>query len=609
MTHEQLIARLEAKSVGRNWMALCPGHADKKASLQVQAGKKRSFLKCYAGCTEEIILNALHLEPKDLFYSPNGTGRKKAPKVVATYRYTNLDGTLLYEKVRLEPKDFRFRRPNGNGGWIDNLGDVGRVLYNLLEVVKADSLVIVEGEKDADNGARLGICATTGGGASDPWEPSFTETLRGKDVVVIADADDPGRQKARQIAGALHGTARTLRVGELPAKDLSDWLAQGGNKEQLLTLSEQWPAWNPILLTAELVRDIEGFLSAYLVLPEKTLLPLAVWVLHTYMYPTFDALPYLVVTSPTKRCAKTRLLECCELIVSNPRRASNISEAALFRAIDKFHPTLMLDEAETLRSKGERAEYLRQILNAGNRRGAVVTRCVGEGKNQDIGEFSVFCPKMFAGIGDLPDTITDRAIPIHMQRKEKSQKIEKFKYRSVHPKALAIRQRAGQFADAQTLAVEKVYAKINLDFLEDREEEAWEPLFAVLSVADGSRIQELRECALHLSRLKQSRDVDSSTPIRLLHDLQSIWTETQANLSTTQILGKLAAIEDSPWVGLKPRGLCRMLRGFGVESKDLRLDGKVIKGYEYQELRTVFLRYLRPESATSATDRTNIDDS
>jgi hypothetical protein len=93
----------------------------------------------------------------------------------------------------------------------------------------------------------------------------------------------------------------------------------------------------------ELVRDLEAFLTRYVILPTWAVLPLALWALMTFCFDSFDAVPYLVISSPTPRCGKTRLLECLELVVSVPRRASNVSEATLFRMIEKLAPTLLLD--------------------------------------------------------------------------------------------------------------------------------------------------------------------------------------------------------------------------------------------------------------------------
>src|SRR5689334_8366983 len=82
-------------------------------------------------------------------------------KLVATYLYRDATGTPLYQVLRYEPKSFRQRRPDGAGGWISNLKGVKRVLYQLPEVTaaiqKGETVYLVEGERDADNLAQLGI--------------------------------------------------------------------------------------------------------------------------------------------------------------------------------------------------------------------------------------------------------------------------------------------------------------------------------------------------------------------------------------------------------------------------------------------------------------------
>jgi hypothetical protein len=173
----------------------------------------------------------------------------------------------------------------------------------------------------------------------------------------------------------------------------------------------------------ELIRETEVFISRFAVLPSGSQLPLALWAVGTHLFEAFDSFAYLAVTSPTPRCGKTRVLELLSLLCASAERTSNISEAALFRLIERFKPTLILDEMEQIREKGERAQILRNLLNAGNRRDAVVIRCADGGAS--IERCGVFCPKAIAAIGSLPDTITDRAIVIVMQRRTREEKIER----------------------------------------------------------------------------------------------------------------------------------------------------------------------------------------
>jgi Protein of unknown function (DUF3631) len=194
--------------------------------------------------------------------APSGPRKKRtggrAPfTIIATYDYTDESGVLLFQVVRLAPKDFRQRRPNGTGGWTWRLGKTRRVLYRLPEVREAAAsgrlVVIVEGEKDTDNLRKLGFTTTCNPGGANKWRAEYNESLRDADVLIIGDNDDSGRAHVAQVASSLEGVARRVRVLDLakawpecPAKgDISDWIEIGGTAEALNALIEALPEWTP----------------------------------------------------------------------------------------------------------------------------------------------------------------------------------------------------------------------------------------------------------------------------------------------------------------------------------------------------------------------------
>lgn len=164
-----------------------------------------------------------------------GVSWERGGEILTTYSYTDAEGELVYEVVRkANPKGFFQRRPDGRGGWINNLKGVEPVLYRLREVVAAvrdgQRVYIVEGEKDADNLARLGLAATTNAGGAGKWRKSYSKTLCGARVAILPDNDKPGRQHAEKVAASLHGVAVEVRVFQLPdlppGGDVSDWIAR-----------------------------------------------------------------------------------------------------------------------------------------------------------------------------------------------------------------------------------------------------------------------------------------------------------------------------------------------------------------------------------------------
>ncbi len=243
MNAEALLARLHGvRRIGSGWQALCPAHADKNPSLSIHIRYNKILVHCHAGCSREAVLAALVIEARELSLDAHDV---KA-RVVAEYPYMDEHRGLLFQVVRLEPKSFRQRRPDGLGGWIWNLSGTRRVLYRLPEVLNAKSVLVCEGEKDCDTARGLGLVATSNPGGAGKWCEEYVETLRGKRVAFIADADEPGRKHAQQIAVSLHLRAESVKVLELPgSKDLSEWAGRGGTREALLETIHNAPEWKP----------------------------------------------------------------------------------------------------------------------------------------------------------------------------------------------------------------------------------------------------------------------------------------------------------------------------------------------------------------------------
>ena len=253
LTNLQTLAKALGGEVNRSQvLAPGPGHSaiDRSLSVKLDSNAPDGFLvHSFAGddplvCRDHVREKA-GLEP----FKPNGGGRQRASndaieralmaavagqrrdgnkhRIVAKYDYTDATGVLLYQVLRLEPKSFRQRRPDGKGDWIWEL-DERRVLYRWPELLKYPdgTVFICEGEKDADRVAGLGDCATTI--AAGKWTEECVTALAGRDVIILEDNDNAGRAKALAAAQALHATAKTIRIVSLPdlsdKGDVSDWL-------------------------------------------------------------------------------------------------------------------------------------------------------------------------------------------------------------------------------------------------------------------------------------------------------------------------------------------------------------------------------------------------
>jgi hypothetical protein len=213
----------------------------------------RILLHCHAGCEIDRILEAAGIDKKVLFPA-NGNGHKQESKIVATYDYQDESGNLSYQVVRYEPKDFRQRRPDGNGGWLWKASDMKRLPYNLPELLTADYPYIVEGEKDVKSLREIKLVGTCiAGGAKSPDWPIVAQYFRpDQHVTILPDNDEPGEDYAKNAATALYGKVASLKIlrleGLRPKGDVSDWL-QGRDAlaaaEELCRLSEAAAEWKP----------------------------------------------------------------------------------------------------------------------------------------------------------------------------------------------------------------------------------------------------------------------------------------------------------------------------------------------------------------------------
>jgi len=594
---------------GHQGMALCPFHGDRHRSFSVNAQK--GFFNCFA-CDvkgdlvefERRISGCSFITAKQRIAKLTNRGggselrELRNRRIVARYVYKDEDGDPLFEKVRFEPKSFAFRHLSETGEWNWGLGDVQRLHYHLPEVRASDVVFVAEGEKDAESLTSLGFVATTNPGGAGKWLDEHSKALKGKKVIILQDDDEPGRKHGQAVAESVTKYATEVKL--LPpfenAKDITEWLENGGSKKRLLEIVRDTELfqgsegnnsdsdsdsesetivrtgdWRDECLRGELLVAMhEAFYQDYLIFPSIHLpLVLALWDIGTHLFDVFDTYPYLCISSPTKRCGKTRLAEILEKLCARGFMNVNISEAALFRKIARDKPTLILDEAENLNAKNsERSQCLLSILQAGFRKGGRVARCVGRGN--DLEEFDVFSPKVIVSIGNLPDTLRDRSIVIPMRRRLKSERTERYRFRKVAALAEGAASAAAVWAEKNRLAVEQVYLKLDLDFLQDRESDIWEPIFAIASIAVPKRLAELKRIALSLSSEKLQLDVDESLQIRLLADIHTVFEKLKSDRMTTDgLLDRLRALPESNWAELNAVRLARMLRPFKIAPRQL----------------------------------------
>jgi hypothetical protein len=626
-TLARFVRRLDdATAQSNGWRARCPAHEDRSPSLSIGlGGVGQIVLHCHAGCPPASIVTALGLTMADLFVAPPVQSRRRT--IVATYDYRDETGALLFQACRYEPKDFRSRRPIGSA-WAWNLTGVRRVPYRLPELLAADPsaiVLIVEGEKDTDRLAGLGFVATTNVGGAGKWRPEYGEPLRDRRIVILPDNDEPGRAHAAAVATSLAGIAASVAIVELPGLppkgDISDWLDRGGEVAVLhrLIAAESVPGREATAEPTEIDADWAATLDAvvahlrrfvHFARPEDAI-AVALWVAHTHVpLARLEQSPILALTSAMKQSGKTKLLDLLEYLVARPWRITRPSEAVLYRKIDQDHPTVLLDEIDTIfADKAGSTEGIRAIFNAGNRRGTKVPRVTPQGKAFALVEFDVFCPKATAGIGGLPDTILDRAIVVTMERRARGEPLVRLRERTARRLGTPLRDQLARLGAGMTdLTLADAELPVELD---DRAQDGWEPLLAIAAAAGGDWPARARAAAIaiHIRRVA----IDDSYPARLLSDCREAFAEGGATfVPTAELVRRLVAIEGAPWGDLRGRPisahyLARHLGAFGIGPRQDRPaeGGGAVRGYRRADFSDAWARYVTPSPQATGTTGTS----
>jgi hypothetical protein len=271
---------------------------------------------------------------------------------------------------------------------------------------------------------------------------------------------------------------------------------------------------------------------------------------------------------------------------------ASVSAAALARAIGDEPPaTIILDEADATFSKGARhdesTDMLRGILNAGFQRGRPYKRFnAGTGKVEDHPTFAF---AILAGIGDLPDTIEDRAIIVVLRRKAAEESVARYRIRRDAPVAQNVGRQLGEWVSAHAKEIGAAEPEFP-DGLNDRQEDAWEPLLAIADRAGGDWPERARRAAVALCT---EAEEEASEGRRLLRDLKDVFGERD-KMFTADILTGLKSIEEAPWgaIDLTALQLSRMLKPYGVKPAQVRIGSKTTKGYEAAGLQDAWTRYV-----------------
>ena len=356
--------------------------------------------------------------------------------------------------------------------------------------------------------------------------------------------------------------------------------------------------WHEPVNGGALLDTLTAAIKRHVILPPHAPEAAALWIAQTWVFERFEHTPRLSITSPAKRCGKSTLLDVLHATVRRPLKADNISASGVFRVVEALAPvTLLLDEADSYMRENEE---LRGVLNSGFERSGNVVRVIEvKGEMQPLA-FSTFAPAALAGIGRLPDTIEDRAIPIVLQRKGAGETADKLRVTGARP-ALADLQRklARWAADAGPRLSHEPSIP---DEMGDREGDICVPLLAVADAAGGRWPERARKGLLAMFGRRASEDGAAEAGTLLLADLRELFflkdKLPSTKLASTEIVAALADMEHRPWPEWrngKPMSatqLARALKPYGVTPGAVRDGGPPFKGYQRGDFANAWKRYL-----------------
>jgi putative DNA primase/helicase len=363
--------------------------------------------------------------------------------------------------------------------------------------------------------------------------------------------------------------------------------------------------WPESIDPAALLNEISATIRRFIVCSHETANAAALWVAMTWFMDAVQVAPLAVITAPEKRCGKTLMLSVLGLLSCRPLTASNITPAALFRCIDAWQPTVLIDEADAFMKENEE---LRGLINCGHTRdSAYVVRTVG--KEFTPTQFNVWSAKAIAGIGKLADTLMDRAIVLELRRKLPTESVERFRsVRGAEPELFKnLSAKLARFAMDYFERVRCARPELP-DELHDRAQDNWEPLLQIALVAGGDWPRLANNAALKLSdQGEQSKTIG----VELLSDIQEIFEHTQEDrIFSADLIKALCDDGEKPWAGynkgfpIKPAQISKHLREYGICSKTIRMLHDSRKGYLKEQFDDAFARYVFKVSIHPAPDVT-----
>ena len=433
---------------------------------------------------------------------------------------------------------------------------------------------------------------------TDPIETPTSDYLTASDVKALPQTDD---EVIARLAALKPLEYDRVRVAEAKMLKVQVKTLDGMVKAERESLNQDdspftdIEPWHKAIAPAQLLDELTSTIQRFIVLDKHQAQTAALWVAACWFVDVIDCAPIALINAPERACGKTQLLTVLARLAPRTAQASGISSSVLFRMIEAYQPTLFIDEVETVLKDNE---DLRGLINAGHTRdSAFVWRSVAKGDDFEPKRFTVWGMKAIAGINaiKLAETVTSRSIVFELRRKTASESVERLR-RAEAGLFETLASKLARFADDFASAVQQARPMLP-DALGDREQDNFEPLLQIATVAGEHWPNTALNAALRLSNATQT---PISSANELLADIQEIFETKQViKISTTELINALCDDAEKSWATynrgkpLSPRQLSNKLKDYGITSKTIRTNSyETAKGFECEQFKDAFARYL-----------------
>jgi hypothetical protein len=381
-----------------------------------------------------------------------------------------------------------------------------------------------------------------------------------------------------------------------------------------------WPHWDvepwpESVDSTRLFRAITERIRKHVVLTTDQAMVIALWVMFTWVHDKAAVhSPLLLVTSPEPNCGKSTLLGVIGYLVRRSLVSVSIKGPALFRSIEKWQPTFIIDEADTALASND---DLKEVVNSGWTRGQSVIRCDPE--TYEPRPFSTFAPKAIGMKGcNLPDTTLSRAVIVEMQRKLPGESATDFDH--VDDADLkGLRDKLWRWAEDNGAHLASAMPTIPSGF-HNRVRANWKLLLAIAELAGAA--SKGRQAAITIENIQAT--FEASIGVELLHDIRAFFEADpkRETVFTKELIDWLAAAPERPWVAYgrarKPmtdRQIAKLLGAYRIISGSVRIGASTAKGYKKVDFVEAWRRYPKakkasqqPEADSQPSQRHNRDE-